>query len=480
MFMRPTNIVFLMADQHTRHALNCYGNMDVHTPGLDSLAREGTVFRNAYCNSPICVPSRASLATGLYPHQIGAWDNSAPYRGTEAASWGHHLVANGNHVTTVGKLHYGRVQDDTGFADQRIPMHCRDGIGAVRHMLRERMPPSLARRRHVSEAGAGETEYTRYDRQIATLASDWIRSESIYYEEPWALFVSFVSPHYPLTVPEKYFDMYSPEQLSLPVQYDLDSWPDHPTLQLNRIQQCLEIPFDEWELRRAIAAYYGLVTFVDAQIKEVLAAVDAMGLRDSTRILYGSDHGEMMGEHGLWWKHTMFEASVGVPLLLCGPDVPAGKVVDTNVSLVDCFPTILECVGLSACDDKPGASLWSLARMDYIDRLVFSEYHDILSDGAIFMLRDGRYKYIHHQRHPPQLFDLRNDPDEVSDLGRDESLRDVRLLFERRLRAICDPEGVDAAARGSQESRLIEAGGVDAVLAAGEKQSYTPPPGQFQ
>jgi choline-sulfatase len=155
---RPTNVLFILSDEHTRRVLGSYGNRIVRTPHLDALATRGTRFASAYCQTPICVPSRGSLATGRWPHAIDSWDNATPYVGTEASSWGHRLTAQGHSVTTVGKLHYRRADDPSGFSDQRVPLHVVDGTGDLYGLLRGDMPPRPQSLRHVIEARAGESE----------------------------------------------------------------------------------------------------------------------------------------------------------------------------------------------------------------------------------------------------------------------------------------------------------------------------------
>jgi choline-sulfatase len=480
--MRPTNLLVVMSDEHTRRALGCYGNAAVRTPTLDALAARGTRFASAYCQTPICVPSRASVATGRYAHALGAWDNGTPYVGTEAASWGHRLVAQGHRVTTVGKLHYRRVEDQTGFPDQRVPMQVLDGVGDLWGLLRGEMPVRRKSRSYVLEAGPGESEYVRYDRAIAETAVQWLRTEAGEGTRPWVLFVGFVSPHFPLVVPDAYFDLYSPDALPLPIQWAPEAWPRHPALELRRRQQGLDAPLDEATLRRALAAYYGLVSFLDEQVGRVLGALDAAGLAGHTRVIYTTDHGEMLGEHGLWWKSAMYEGAVAVPLIAAGPDVPAGRVVSTNVMLVDLFPGVIEAVGAdpSPVDrDLPGESLWRLAGEPDRPRTAFSEYHAIYSARAMFMLRTERYKYVHYVNERPQLFDLDVDPDETRDLGEDPAHEDLRADLERRLRAIVDPEAVDRRARIAQSRRVEAAGGAASIIAMGDRVPYTPAPEAF-
>jgi choline-sulfatase len=480
--MRPTNVLFVFSDQHSRRVLGCYGNAAARTPVLDGLAAGGTRFASAYCQTPICVPSRASLATGRWAHAVDSWDNATPYVGSEAASWGHRLTAQDHHVTTIGKLHYRKVDDPSGFPDQRVPMHVLEGVGDLYGLLRGDMPVRPQSRAQVLEARAGESEYTRYDRAIAEGAVRWLREEATGQTRPWCLFVGFVTPHFPLVVPDSYWSLYDPDALPLPIQYAPEHWSRHPVLELKRRQEALDAPFDERAVRTAMRAYYGLVSFLDAQVGQVLEALRAAGLAGTTRIVYSTDHGEMLGEHGLWWKSAMYESAVAVPLIVAGPDVPSGKVVRTNAMLVDVFPSIVEAVGARpAAEDRalPGRSLWALAREGDQARTAFSEYHAIFSPSGIFMIRNARYKYVHYVGHPPQLFDLAADPEETRDVAADPAHADGRAACERELRAICDPEAVDRRARADQRRRLDAAGGDAAVLAGGVKIPYTPAPGQF-
>jgi choline-sulfatase len=413
---------------------------------------------------------------------VDSWDNATPYVGTEAASWGHRLTAQGHHVTTIGKLHYRKVDDPSGFPDQRVPMHVLEGVGDLYGLLRGDMPVRPQSRAQVLEARAGESEYTRYDRAIAEGAVRWLREEATGQTRPWCLFVGFVTPHFPLVVPDSYWSLHDPDALPLPVQYAPEHWSRHPVLELKRRQEALDAPFDERAVRTAMRAYYGLVSFLDAQVGQVLEALRAAGLAGTTRIVYSTDHGEMLGEHGLWWKSAMYESAVSVPLIVAGPDVPSGKVVRTNAMLVDVFPSILEAVGARpATEDRtlPGRSLWALAREADQARTAFSEYHAIFSPSGIFMIRNARYKYVHYVGHSPQLFDLIADPEETRDVATDPAHADGRAACERELRAICDPEAVDRRARADQRRRLDAAGGDAAVLAGGVKIPYTPAPGQF-
>ena len=200
-------------------------------------------------------------------------------------------------------------------------------------------------------------------------------------------------------------------------------------------------------MRIARAAYYGLCSFLDHNVGQVLAALDDGGLTADTRIIYTSDHGECLGNRGIWSTSVMYEESVGVPLIVAGADLPEGAVVETPVSLVDCYPTIVEGVGetLSEADCAlPGRSLIDLASHDEPDRVVFSEYHAGGSITGFFMVRNGRWKYVHYEGLAAQLFDLEADPGEEKDLANDADYADVRAACEAKLRTIADPEAVNA------------------------------------
>jgi choline-sulfatase len=471
------NVLFLCSDEHQRDVTGCYGNRIVRTPSIDKLAGLGTAFTDAYCNSPLCVPSRASMATGRYAHAVRSWCNATAYKGDGAESWGHRLTAQGHRVTTIGKLHYHSETAPTGFPDQRIPMHLRDGVGDTRGLLRGRMPRSKGFREHVSDAGAGESDYFRYDEAIGAQAVKWLRSESKGHAKPWALFVSWLSPHYPLEIPKRYLDLYPQDSMPLPILYRKDEWPSHPALALFRRLRDHDGAYDEPTLRRAIATYYGMVTFIDEQIGAVLRALEESGLAQDTHIVYSTDHGEHLGNHGLWWKRAFYESAAAVPLILAGPGVPRGRNASVS-SLVDLFPTIVESVGarlVDADNDLPGRSLHDVARQPDAGRIAFSEYHGGGSAAGSYMIRSARYKYVHYCDGPPQLFDMEADRLERHDLGESPAHAAVRAEHGRLLRQICDPDAVDAQAKADQEAMIAALGGEQAILDTPQLTFFPPP-----
>lgn len=477
------NVLIIMSDEHARQFAGCYGHPAVRTPNLDSLAERGTLFSSAYTPSPICVPARSSFATGRYVHDLQLWDNDLPYTGDEAASWAERLVARGHRAATIGKLHFAEKTRSQAFPEQILPIYVVPNV-AVGY-LREHMPVRTDSRHQVERAGQGRSEYVGYDEAVAEAAVDWINAAAAGpAANPWALFVSFVTPHMPLLAPEPYFSMYPPTEVPLPVDWHPDDWPRHPALEANRRLQAMDIGFTEAQVRMAIAAYYGLVSFMDAQVGRVLAALEDAGLADSTMVIYTSDHGETLGAHGLWWKSNMYENAVGIPLIVAGPDVPAGVTCDTPASLIDLFPTVIEGVGAEpdpADSDLPGLSLLEVARSGIRDRVAFSEYHDAYSVSGIFMVRSGPYKYVHYEGFPPQLFDLDDDPEERRDRAEDPAFAHVRARLKAELLELVNPAMVDDLARRSQAARIESRGGLAAVvdLFGSSGHAYTPVPDAF-
>jgi choline-sulfatase len=472
---RP-NVLLVMSDQHNPRAAGFAGHPHVLTPAMDALAARGTTFTGAYCSSPICVPSRASIATGRPVHELGTWDNSAPYTGG-ARSWGHVLGEAGYRVTTIGKLHYRSSEDDTGFPDQRLAMHVHRGgdLRGVSLRPQGQLPPRTNDDpvpAHLLNVGRGESEYTRFDRAVAGAAVDFLRRETD--EGPWALMVSFVAPHFPLVAPTRFFDLYDPDSFELPAP-DSGAW-DHPSVDAFRRGFGLNRPLTEAEQRKVLHAYFALCSFLDARVGQVLAALRASGHDDDTLVVYTSDHGESAGAHGLWFKHLMNEESAGVPLIVAGPGIRAGARVDTPVSQVDLFTTFADWAGLSDPQrGTPGRSLLEIAAGATPERTVLSEYHANGSVAATFMVRDERYKYIHHVGMRPQLFDLVADPDEMVDLAGEPAHAATLERMHRALLEHCDPEEVDRIAKADQARRVEEAGGVEAAAAI--TVPYTPVPG---
>ena len=476
--MKPQNLLILFSDEHNPKVQGAAGHPFISTPHLDALAARGTRFSQASTPCPICVPARAALATGRYNHEIGYWDNADAYEGA-VPSWHHLLRALGHRVVSIGKLHFrGHAGDDHGFSEERMPMHIVDGKGDLLALNRGAdAPPRGGAKKLIAMAGPGESDYTRYDRDITAQAQIWLRDEAPKYtDRPWVLFVALVAPHFPLTAPPEHYYRYANMHLPMPKLYAPEERPQHPYL----ADYARTMPYNaamqgEADVRRALAGYFGLVSFMDEQVGKILAALDDTGLAQSTRVLYTSDHGDNNGARGLWGKSTMFEESVGVPMILAGAEVPAGNVVQTPASLVDVFATTFEAVGAEALRSS-GQSLFRMAESPEAERMVFSEYHASGSREAIFMAQDRRYKYVRCVSYPAQLFDREVDPDELRDVAGVPAYGPVLARMEAALRTRLNPAAVDARAKARQAQILAANGGWDTVLARGDLP-FSPPPG---
>ena len=480
--MRAKNLLIVMSDQHSRGALGCYGHPEVRTPNLDRLAAQGTRFSSCWTTSPVCIPARASFATGKYIHQIGFWDNADPYDGS-IPSWHHRLRDAGHRVVSIGKLHFRGDDDDCGFSESIVPMHVVEGKGYLLGLIRDDLPVRGAAYKMAGMAGPGESPYTQYDREIAARAQIWLREEAHKHtDKPWVLFVSFVAPHYPLTAPpEHYYRYFDDPKLPMPLFYSPEERPDHPFVR----DYANAFNFDDYfetqdDVRRAVSGYLGLCSFMDEQTGKVLDALASAGLAADTRVVYVSDHGDAVGKRGLWGKSTLYEETVGVPLILAGEGVPQGNVTETVANLIDIYPFIIDCVGESGAGmidrDHPGISIARLACGERPERTVLSEYHGMGSTTGAFAIRHGQFKYVHYVKYQPQLFDLERDPDEAHDLSADRRYGEIVKQCEAKLRALLSPEEVDARAKKRQAEQLEKHGGRAAVMARGDL-GFSPPPG---
>jgi choline-sulfatase len=478
--MKPTNLLFILSDEHNKRVTGCYGHPVIRTPNLDALAARGTRFTSAYTNCPICVPARASFATGRYVHEVRCWDNAIAYEG-KPASWGHRLMEQGHHVASIGKLHYKDSQpEQNGFNEEILPLHIVNGVGDLLGLIRDELPRRPGSAKLGPEAGPGESDYTRYDRSIAEQTVKWLReAASKHRAKPWALYVGFVSPHFPLIAPPQFYDMYPEDKVPLPDMYAPDQRPRHPFIEAMRKCMVFDEAFDPPMVRRAIAAYFGLTSFLDDNVGKILRALEETGLADATRVVYSSDHGDNLGTRGLWGKSTMYEESAGIPMLMAGPDVPAGKVCDTPVMLADGFQTFVQALGAKP-DPRdrglPGTSLLEIANGAAPARTILSEYHAAGAITASYMIRHGRYKYVHYVGMAPMLFDLGADPLERRDLGSDPRMKSTLAECEAKLRAVVDPEAADRQARADQKAYIEKNGGKEAILKGGHFR-FSPPPG---
>ncbi|MEO0329803.1 MAG: sulfatase-like hydrolase/transferase [Pseudomonadota bacterium] len=470
--MTDKNFLILCSDEHATGALSCRGHPIIKTPILDRLADTGTTFTRAYTPSPICVPARASLATGLQVHESRCWSSAEPYYG-QHRSWMHDLRDVGRNTVSIGKLHFRSGQDDNGFADEILPMYLtNEGKGWPQALIRDPLPGYPEAEEMARDIGPGETSYSHYDRNIADLAVKWLEENKM--ADPWTLFVSFISPHYPLTAPQEFYDMYRDVKLPDPIEDpQIDA---HPVLREMRKFWDYDDYFDHKSRDTAIRSYYGLCSFLDHNIGKVLEGLKNSAQLENTIILYISDHGEMLGNHGFWAKSVMYEDSVGVPMILSGPGIPQAK-NQTPVSLTDVATTARHLAGIpTAKPTKPWQStnLIDIATNSNEDRFVFSEYHDGGSPTGFYMIRWKDWKYIYYaSSSAPQLFNLSDDPIEMNNLAELKSCQQIIQTMHGHLVTVLDPEAINKQAFADQ-AKVIEAnGGREAILEI-PSFNYTP------
>ncbi|WP_323766956.1 sulfatase-like hydrolase/transferase [Marinovum sp.] len=466
---RPENVLVIMSDEHQARALSCLGHPLVKTPNLDRLAARGTLFENAYTPSPICVPARAAFATGQYPHQTGYWDNAIAYDG-RVPSWGHVLQQAGVRTASIGKLHYRAENDPTGFDEQIAPMHIHDGVGQVWAAVRNPLPEEKRTGRMLGQIGAGCSSYNDYDYRVCRETIAWLdRAASS--EQPWLLFSSFVAPHFPLTVPQKYLDLYKPATMPLSELRCENGYEIHPWMQRRQAFWNHDgLLRDDDERRLAMACYFALCSFVDARIGRILDALEATGQAENTLIIYTSDHGECLGQRNTWGKSVLYGEATRVPLIMAGPGIGAGETCATPVNLIDVAPTLAEHFGQTPPAEWPGTSL--LRRLQAPEdraALVFSEYHAAESPTGAFMVADADWKYHYYVDYPPELFDLAADPDERVNLAGRPEYATQEARMHTALLAICDPVATDRAAKSDQDQLVAAWGGREAALRSGVK-----------
>jgi choline-sulfatase len=472
--MKARNLVFIISDSHQARALSCAGHPIVKTPNIDSLAHRGTRFAAAYTPSPLCVPARASLATGLYVHDIRYWDNAMAYDG-RIPGWGARLQAARVRVESIGKLHYRKESDPTGFDLQHRPMHLWKGIGQVWGSVRDPIPGPRTDIVRFGQIGAGYSKYNSYDETIRDEAVAWLRSRRGD-NNPWMLFVGFVAPHFPLIAPQHYIDMYPPDDMPLPnlrsPHYVRHSW---LAKQESFMLTDAEFGADDDKRRRAISAYYALCTMLDTHVGAICASLVSLELGESTTVIYTSDHGEALGWRDHWGKSNLYGECTQVPLIVAGPDVPRGHTCSTPVNLIDLAPTFLASFGLSDPVLR-GRSLVDLAgEPPDLNRTAFSEYHAVGAPSGAFMLRKGRWKYHEYVGFEPELFDVNANPEEAVNLADNPTYGGHVVKLRDELRKIVDPERADRQAKADQRALVECFGGRDAAFRMGT-EGATPAP----
>jgi len=431
---RP-NILLVMFDQLAPQFLPMYGHPLVETPAMAAITERGTLFENAYCNSPLCAPARFSMLAGRHCSRIGAYDNAAEFA-SDIPTVAHYLRRAGYRTCLAGKMHFIGPDQLHGF-EQRITtdMYPAD-FGWTPDWTRPDEPQFWHHNmQSVIEAGIYERTLTLdFDDEVAFESRrrifDMARDDDT---RPFFLTVSFMQPHDPYMTPRRYWDRYDHARIDMPSVAELGD--DAHSRRLARLCRMDEYRIDEARVRNARHAYYGMVSYLDDQVAALRSTLEEAGLADDTLWILTADHGDMLGEHGLWYKMHFFEHAVRVPLILSGPGISAGR-VERPASLLDLLPTLLEYAGDGECATLAapidGRSLLTelSGGSESHGPPVVAEY---LAEGAVapmLMVRDARYKYLCAPGDAPMLFDLVEDPAEQNNLSGEPGVAQIEAALE--------------------------------------------------
>ncbi|HEX4472677.1 MAG TPA: choline-sulfatase [Nocardioides sp.] len=456
---RP-DILIVVADQLTTAAMPFHGNEVTQAPAMSGLAESGVVFDNAYTASPLCTPARASLMTGLLPSNTHTYDNAAGFS-SELPTFAHHLRAAGYRTVLSGKMHFCGPDQLHGFEERlTTDIYPADYDWTPDWDTVER-PHWYHDMSSVTDAGVTvRTNQLDFDDEVAFAAErglfEHIRTGD---ERPFCFVVSFTHPHDPYAIPQEYWDRYDPADIPMPT-YGYDASITHPhDERLRAVCAMDEVELTDDMVRDARHAYLGAVSYVDDHLARLLEILRVTGRLENTVVILTSDHGDMQGERGLWYKMSFYEGAARVPLVVSAPGRFAPARVASPVSTMDLLPTL---VGIAGGDDAAAAegldaeSLMPLLRGDHDDReVVVGQY---LAEGAvspIVMYRRGPWKLICSPADPDQLFDLSTDPLERVDRAADPDAAQVLTELRAEVAARWDLDQIDREVRESQRRRRI-------------------------
>ena len=430
--MPQNNILFVMCDQLTAIALKAYGNTVCKTPNIDVLAGESTVFENAYCPYPLCAPSRFAMMTGRLPSRVGAYDNGAEFPAS-APTMAHYLRDAGYYTCISGKMHFLGPDQLHGFEDRLTtevypasfawtPNKTFDDLASDPDKGDGKPHMGVSSVETVADAGpVARSMQLDYDDEVVHRARqhiyDWKRSGD---SRPLFMMVSFTQPHDPYVVSQEYWDIHDTYDIDLPRVGDLPAEDLDPhTIELRNHYSLDRFEVTEDIYRRARRGYYGMIAYIDEQLGKLRKTLDETGIADDTTIIFSSDHGDMIGERGLWFKKTLFDPALRVPLMIHQPGAKPHR-TKAPVSLIDLLPTMVEIADGNTdriVTDIEGRSLIPLMQSDDAERIVWAEHLDGAVIAPRVMVRKGRWKLVYSQSYPPQFYDMETDPEELNNLA---------------------------------------------------------------
>ncbi len=466
---RRPNVLHIMADQLAPHFLPNYGHPLVDAPHIASLSKGGITFDNAYTNSPLCVPARAAMATGKLASTLHVYDSAGELRST-TPTLAHYLRASGYHTCLSGKAHFIGPDQLHGFEDRLTSDMCMADFGMSGDWDRGEEPMDFFHTlENVTRAGIAERAAQQdHDEEVTCRATqwlyDWVRQPDEN-RRPFYLNYSLSQPHDPYVTPRRYWQRYADDQIDLPVV------PNIPLAQRDAYSAWLYRHYDRGEyaiteerIRAARHAYYGNISYVDDLIGRVLDTLERIGQTHNTLIVFCSDHGDMLGERGQWYKMSPFEQSVRIPLIIKFPGQTGTRRVAGNTSLVDVAPTIMDvatdgyALELSRrVDPMEGNSLRPLldANGDTWPDLAISEMMFEGRTEPAVMVRRGKYKYVRVSANDALLFDMDSDPHELDNLSGTQDHRDLEDDFRAYLTGRWNFDEIESDIRLDNRRRIF-------------------------
>lgn len=474
------NFLILMADQLQAASLPFLGDSPVKAPNLARLAERAVVFSSAYCNSPLCGPSRLSMLSGQLPSRIGAYDNACELPAT-TPTIAHHLRRGGYRTILSGKMHFVGPDQLHGFEERLTTDIYPADFGWTPDWSDFATRPSWYHSMDsvLSAGPAVRTNQLDFDEEVVFTTRrklfDLAREDS---DQPFFLVASLTHPHDPFAIPQHYWDIYDDTEIELPRVAIPPDQQDPHSLRLRHVCGNDLDPVTDAQILAARRAYYGAISFVDEQMGLILDSLEQAGLAENTVVILCGDHGEMLGERGLWYKMNFFEGAARVPLIISAPHMFAAHRVDASVSLVDLLPTLLDLANIESGDAAPldGRSLRPhLAGGDGHDGHdgVIGEYMGEGAIAPIVMIRRAQWKFIHSPVDPDQLYDLQRDPDERHNLAADPNYGALIADFHAEVSDRWNLPIIEQQILSSQRQRRL----VAAANAAGRHHGwdYQPP-----
>ncbi|HEX3499931.1 MAG TPA: choline-sulfatase [Stellaceae bacterium] len=471
---RQPNFLILMADQMTPDALPAYGHRVTKAPHIEALAAEGVVFDSAYCNSPLCAPSRYAFMAGQLPSKIGAFDNAAEFA-AEIPTFAHYLRQAGYRTVLSGKMHFCGGDQLHGFEERlTTDIYPADFGWTPDWEHPEKRPSWYHNMSSVTQAGpCVRSNQLDFDDEVVGAARrklfDIARTGR---DRPFCLVVSMTHPHDPYAIGEEYWNRYDEADIDMPRVAQSAVAPDPHAARLRHVCELDRTSISEQQIRNARRAYYGAISYVDDQIGALRRTLRETRLADDTIVILLADHGDMLGERGLWYKMTFFEGAARVPLIVSAPQRFQPHRVASSVSLIDILPTLVE---LAHDGDAPSYAA-PLDGRSLLPHLAGTGGHDevigeYLAEGAVaplVMIRRGRHKFVHSPGDPDQLYDLEADRDERRNLAADDASGVTLGNFRDECTARWDLAGLRETVIASQRRRHL----VAAALAKGAHFSW--------